>query len=228
MPISVITGKPGAGKSLLLAKTMLDVLTRNKEWFEETGILRPIYSNLRLNNDLSKEFKQFINYWDNPEQLIEIRDADVFWDEIATHLDASQYKDLPLEIKRWLQQHRKFGIEIYGTTQDFAMIDIAMRRMTSDLRILAKIFGSRDKSNTMPPVKRIWGLTLVRDMDPATYKEDEKENKAYGLGFLWITRKLTEIFDTTQEIKQGTYPALHHIERKCIDPRCPFRKVIHS
>jgi len=228
MPISVITGKPGAGKSLLLAKTLGLVLERNRNWAEATGVVRKVYSNLRLNDELSKKYEDFISYWENPEQLIEIRDADVFWDEIATHLDASQYKDLPLEIKRWLQQHRKFGIEIYGTTQDFAMIDIAMRRMTSDLRILVKIFGSRDKSNTMPPVKRIWGLTLVRDMDPATYKEDDKENKAYGLGFLWITRKLTETFDTGQEITMGTYPPLHHIERSCIDPHCPFKKVIHS
>jgi len=228
MPITVITGKPGAGKSLYLAKALIEVLCRNVEWFKKSAIKRIVYSNLRLNDNLTEQFEGFIKYWQDPEELITIRDADVFWDEIATHLDASQYKELPLDIKRWLQQHRKFGIEIYGTTQDFAMIDISMRRMTSDLKILAKLFGSRDKSNTAPPVNRIWGITIVREMDPATYKEDDKENKASGFGILFITRKLTEAFDTTQEIKMGTYPPLHHIERRCIDSNCPFRKVVHN
>jgi len=228
MPITVITGKPGAGKSLYLAKALLEILKRNEQWFDQSGIKRQVFSNLKLNDELSEKYKEFISYWENPEDLITIRDADVFWDEIATHLDANQYKNLPLEIKRWLQQHRKFGIEIYGTTQDFAMIDISMRRMTSDLKILAKIFGSRDKSNTAPPVKRIWGITIVREMDPASYKEDEKDNKTSGFGILFISRKLTEAFDTSQEIKLGTYPPLHHIERLCIEKNCPYKMVVHS
>jgi hypothetical protein len=70
-------------------------------------------------------------------------------------------------------------------------------------------------------------------MDPATYKEDDKENKAFGLGFLFITRELTEAFDTQQEIKMGEYPPLHHIERKCIhhdDPnhKCNYKKIVHN
>jgi len=228
MPITVITGKPGAGKSLYLAKALHEILLRNVNWEQKSGIRRLVYSNLKLNDEITTAFKDYLRYWENPEELIKIRDADVFWDEIATHLDATQYKDLPLPIKRWLQQHRKFGIEIYGTTQDFAMIDISMRRMTSDLKVLVKLFGSRDKSNTSPPVKTIWGLTIVREMDPATYKEDEKENKASGLGFLFITRKLTDTFDTTQEIRVGTYPPLQHIERVCINQDCSYHKVIHN
>jgi len=232
--IAIFTGLPGAGKSQKMAKTMVDILYRNRAWHlnkkkNPQGIKRYIYSNLKLNPHIEKEFAGYIKYWEEPRELISLRDCDVFWDEIATHLDSTQWVNMSLEIKRWLQQHRKFGIEIYGTTQDFAMIDKSMRRMTSDLAILTKLFGSRDKSATSPPVKRIWGLVMIRSLDPTTY--DEQISKISGQGmpsFMFLTRQGVDLFDTTQEIKQGKYPPLNHIERECISNDCNFHKVIHA
>jgi len=225
--IAVFTGLPGAGKSYKMAQTVIDVLYRNKKWYEKSGILRPIYSNLKLSPSVEEEFKGFINYWSEPAELVTLRDVDVFWDEIATHLDSTQWQNMSLEIKRWLQQHRKFGIEIYGTTQDFAMIDKSMRRLTSDLLYLTKLFGSRDKSSTKPPVKYIWGLILVQHFDPTTYDEEKKKSTGFP-SFMLLNRSAIDIYDTTQEIKQGKYPPLNHIERECIYPGCQFHKVTHA
>jgi len=134
---------------------------------------------------------------------------------------------MSLEIKRWLQQHRKFGIEIYGTTQDFAMIDKSMRRMTSHLYYLSKLFGSRDISTTKPPLKYVWGLSIVKQFDPVTYEEDNK--KSVGLpSFMPITRAGVNVFNTQQEIASGKYPPLNHIERECIKDGCTFHKIIHA
>lgn len=225
--IALFTGLPGAGKSFKMAQTLIDVLYRNKKWYEKSGIQRYVYSNLKLSPEIEKEFKGFIHYWGDPAELVALRDCDVFWDEIATHLDATQWQNMSLEIKRWLQQHRKFGLEIYGTTQDFAMIDKSMRRLTSDLLYLTKLFGSRDKSSTAPPIKHVWGLILVQRFDPTTY--DEEKKKAVGFpSFLFLNRSAIDIYDTTQEIKQGEYPPLNHIERTCIKPGCEFHKVTHA
>jgi len=248
--IVIFTGLPGAGKSVKMADTMINVLYRNKAWFEkqqrkyqkvalqsendpfkmplEAPKKRQVISNLKLSQEVEEEFFGYIQYWSEPHELPLVRDADVFWDEIATHLDSTQWQNMSLELKRWLQQHRKYGIEIYGTTQDFAMIDKSMRRLCSDLYIITKLFGSRDKSTTKPDPKFIWGISLVQYMDPTIYDESISKQMAGFPSFMWIGKDRVKIFDTTQEIKQGKYPPLNHIERECISPNCTFHKVVHA
>jgi len=225
--IVLFTGLPGAGKSFKMAKTVIEVLYRNKKWYEKSGIKRLAYTNLKLSAEVEEEFKGFIQYWTEPAELVALRDCDVFWDEVATHLDSTQWQNMSLEIKRWLQQHRKFGIEIYGTTQDFAMIDKSMRRLTSDLLYLSKLFGSRDKSSTRPPVKRVWGLIMVQKFDPVTYEEDNKKQVGFP-SFMLLDNSALRIYDTTAEVKMGKYPPLNHIERECLYPDCKFHKITHA
>ncbi len=70
-------------------------------------------------------------------------------------MDSTQWANMPLELKRWLQQHKKRGVGIIGNTQEFLMIDISMRRLVNNVYTLKKFLGSRDPSPTKPPVKRI-------------------------------------------------------------------------
>jgi len=226
--IEIYSGLPGAGKSTKLADTALNVLHRNKKWYAKTGKMRKMYSNLRFSKDVETEYDGFIEYWWDPSQLVLIRDSDVIWDEIATHLDSTQWQNMSLEIKRWLQQHRKFGIEIYGTTQDFAMIDKSMRRMTSNLYYLTKLIGSRDKSSTKPEVKYVFVLSMVKTLDPVTYDEETKTQSKGIPSFMFITKAGISVFDTTQEIEMGKYPPLNHIERECLFPDCKFHKITHA
>lgn len=231
--IAVFTGLPGAGKSLKLARTIVEVLYRNKAWYESPKnkgkIKRMLYTNLKLSPAVMEEFAGFIEEWTDTLQLTKVRNCDVVWDELATAMDATQWQNMSLELKRWLQQHRKFGIEIYGTSQDFAQVDKSFRRLVSDLVYITKLIGSRDKSTTMPDVKYIWGLCMVRSLDPVRY--DEEKSKFEGAGdlpsFMWISRKDIEIYDTTAEVKAGAYPPLRHIERTCENEYCGHIKTLH-
>lgn len=234
---TVITGRAGAGKSTLLAQLHEEVLERNGRWYQKTGLLRPIYTNLKLSKELedywgvaeSPDDKEaFIHYWHEPIQLKDLKDCDVFIDEIARFFDASQWQNTPLSLKAWLQQHRKLGINLYGNAQDFGQVDIAYRRLTSTLFYLVKIVSSRDPSPTRPPIKRVWGLSVVYTIEPTDYKEDQKENRTAFYSLFFITKRKTQIFDTRQIIKGGAYPPLQHIERTCENPDCGHIKVIHS
>jgi len=230
MPITVISGRPGAGKSLMLAQKMLDILKRNVQWHKKTGILRKVYTNLSLNPSLTKEFNNYLTYWKETRELYKIVDADVFIDEIANYFDATQWKELTPDIKRWLQQHRKLGVEIYGNAQDFSQVDIGFRRMTSDLFYLVKLAASRDPSPTSPPVKFIWGLSAIYTISPVDYKEDQKENKAKFYWFQFITREKTEVFDTREKIEESPLPPKRHLKLFCeLGASCSehFEKVIH-
>lgn len=247
--IEVVMGIPGAGKSLYMAKKTMWLLERNLKWYQSQYIAwqkkkfltpedraeaepkpRYIYSNVAFSESLHKQYPNLLQYWSDPQEIVKLRDVDIIWDEIATHLDSTQWANVPLELKRWLQQHRKLGLEIYGNTQEFLMIDISMRRLVARVYHLVKLFGSRDPSPTRPPVKKIWGLIWLRRVDPLTF-DDEKKRKYLGSSFFWIKRKYVEVYDTRQQIQQGEYPPLKHIRRYCMDPSCELHhspKITHA
>jgi len=249
--IVIFTGLPGSGKSYKLGQTVCDILWANKKMYakrerelcakhkcdphpdavhlHQPPPRRLLYTNLQLSKMVEDEYAGYIVYWTELRQLTPLRDADVVIDEVATYFDARLWETLSLEMRRWLSQHRKFGINIYGTAQDFAQVDKAFRRLTSDLLYLTKIIGSRDISATLAPPKFIWGFSLVRTLDPTTYDE-QKSKFASGGGlpsFMTITRRGTEIFDTRAEVKLSSALALKHLERVCEDPNCNFHKVVH-
>jgi len=235
--ICVISGLPGAGKSLKLARIVVEVLYRNRALYENPKnkgtdgkpVKRILWTNLKLSPKVLAEFEGFVEEWTDTRSLTKLRDCDVVWDELATAMDATQWQNMSLELKRWLQQHRKYGIEIYGTTQDFAQVDKSFRRLVSDLLHVTKIIGSRDKSATMPDVENIWGLCTVRSLDPQQYDESSSkfENTDVLPQVMWISRNDIETYDTTAEVKLGNYPPLRHIKRVCEDHDCGHVKVMH-
>lgn len=227
--IVVFTGLPGAGKSLKLASTVIDVLYRNRKYFEKTGIVRPLYTNLQMSQTVKDEFSGYIFEWTQLKELIKLRDCDVVIDEIATYFDARHWEHMSLEMRRWLAQHRKFGVEIYGTAQDFAQADKAFRRLTSDLLYLTKVIGSRDISPTKPVPRIIWGIVLIQTLDPVRYDEEKsKFNSSGGIPrFMFITRERASIFDTRAEVKPSSSLPREHIIYTCELDSCSFHKIVH-
>jgi len=254
-PMKVIfAGLESSGKSLKLAMIVVDLAYRNSKWlkkqekdkaemqpvdyFKKYGRLeikpRPIISNLKFSEGffdyVTKELRIPIIYWEKLEELIEYEQGDVIWDEVGNYLDATKWALLSSDVKKWLTQGAKVGIEIYGSSQDFAQVDKSFRRLTNHLFQVTKLAGSRRPSSTKPPVKFIWGLCWVREMNPRTYREDNKEIKGslFDFGnFFVIERKYCEIFDTTQKIKKENTLFLRHLQVKCSDPNCTFHAVKH-
>lgn len=231
----ITEGAPGQGKSLYTARTARRLLLRNLSWEEQGNPRRKLYSNLKFSDEFEKEWEGFICYWSDSSELVKLRDCDIIWDEIATELDARNWPNLSIEMKRFLSQYRKRGIDIYANTQDFSMIDQRARLMISSVRTLTKIMGSRDISTTKPNPKYIWGLVLIRDV--INFKEVNPEKKKYELipSFLLIERDLVSIYDTRQDIALGKPPPLRHEVRYCEhhkdvggDGNCEFCKTFHS
>jgi len=238
--IVIVTGLPGSGKSLKLAQICVDLLYRNKRYYDkqikaynygtraEAPLKRTLWTNLKLQPKVEAEFEGFIEYWTDLRQLTPLRDVDVVIDEVATYFDARLWETLSLEMRRWLAQHRKFGIEIYGTSQDFAQVDKAFRRLTSDLLYLKKLVGSRDISATRPDPKHIWGVCLISELDPTKYDETKSKFAQSGIPrFMFIHRSDTEIFDTRAEVRLSAALPLKHIHKVCEQNDCSFAKIVH-
>jgi len=226
--ISIATGLPGASKSYVTARKVVDLVYRNKRWHKKTGKVRQVRSNLVLSEEFTNWANQdhdFLTYWEDPEELPGMNNCDVIWEEMGAHVDSRSWESLPLSLRRWLQQHRHRGVEIYGNCQDFADIDIAVRRLVGSLIYLTKIAGSRDPSPTTLPPWFIWGIVVKVYLDPRNYKEDEKLNKGVFGGFEFITKKGVELYSMHNDIKPGKYPPLQHRSRSC--PDCGFVKIAH-
>jgi len=235
----ICEGAPGQGKSLYTARLARRLAKRNKKWHEAGNPKRLLVSNIKFSEQFEKDFEGYIKYWTDSEELTKLRDCDIIWDEIATEIDSRNWQNLSVEMKRFLSQYRKRGIDIYGNTQDFSMVDQRARLMISNVRNLTKIIGSRDISTTKPNPKYIWGLVMIRDV--INYREVAPEKKKYELlpSFMLIEKDLVSLYDTRQDIELGSPPRLRHEVRYCehygeIDPDtgrlhdCQFHKVFHA
>jgi len=205
------------------------ILRRNSQWFYKSGIARPIYSNLFF----SKSFEERaiglgvpIYYWKDLDELIEIQNADVLMDEVGNYFDSRGWSELSLDVRRWLTQAAKSGVEIYGTAQDFAQIDKAFRRLVNELIHIRKVLGSPRPSATRPAVTRVWGLCLERELDPVGYDEDSFKTRGIFPWPFLIRRKYCDIFDTTQKILKSKPAPLRHVARVC--PDCGISKIVHT
>jgi len=228
MSIVIFSGLPGSGKSYRLARNASRLAYRNKEIYEKTGMRRLLYSNLKFSGAFEEEFSGFIRYWADIEELTPLRDCDVLMDEVGTYFDSRLWAELPQEVRRWTAQHRKFGIDIFGTAQDFAQVDKSFRRVTSDLLYLTKVIGSRDISSTRPPPRLVWGIVFVRRMDPTVYDELKSKFSSSGMPqFMIIDRRGIGIFDTRAEIAFSKDVPLRHIDKRCSRPGCTFHKTVH-
>jgi len=231
----IYSGLESSGKSLMLAMRAETVLFRNIRWKEKSGISRPIYTN----SPFSERFTEYgkknginIYLWKNLDDLILVRDADIFIDEIGTYFDSRFWADLSQDVRRWIQQGAKMGIELYGAAQDFAQIDIAFRRLTSQLFHITKFIGSARPSPTKPPIKRIWGICHMVELDPKNYDENKKRFTGATLlnwftGWFTIQRKYCELFDTRYFLEKSKTMPYKHIEKFCENPDCEFHRTLH-
>jgi len=227
------------GKSLYTAAKAQSLLRRNARWEAQGNPRRGLASNLKFSPEFEKAWgiypDGFILYWTDPSELVKLRDMDIIWDEIATELDSRNWVNLSIEMKRFLSQYRKRGIDIYANTQDFSMIDARARLMITRVRTLKKLIGSRDISTTKPNPKHIWGVILIRDV--INFRVTDPEKKKYEIvpDLMLIQRHLVAIYDTRQDIPVGAPPRLKHSVVYCeyhgsADPAhsCNFSQVRHT
>jgi len=222
----VFVGLESSGKSLLMAKELRLNIDRNVKWFKITNRKRPIYYNLSLSNDI-KEYAQKKGIdlipWSNIWSLVDMHECDLYIDELATYFDSRFYSDLPLDVRLWLAQAEKMGVQIVGATQDYFMIDISFRRLVKRLYEIKKVVGSPRPMLTAPPVNFIWGIMLIWELDArsATRAGNQEEMQVVGgllgkIPKLFILRKKdTKNFNTQTRVSLSDPPPLRKYVRVC-------------
>jgi len=214
------TGLEDSGKSLEVARMAAHIMYRNAKWNKTSKEKRAIVYNMPFSKKFLDECARLgvpTRKWKDLEELIDLKGVDLFVDEIGTYFDSRTFANLPLDIRLWLAQASKLGVDMFGAAQDFAQVDISFRRLTTHLYLVTKLMGSMRPHPTRPPVKRIWGVYTVREMDPRTYDTgtNAEEN---AQGWPWphfIYREHCDLYDTTMRIAKSAPPPFKHIARRC-------------
>lgn len=231
----IYTGAEDSGKSYQLALQAGKLVERNGRWLKITGKPRAIASNLQF----EPWFEQFaeekgvpIRYWKDLEELPGMGGCDLIIDEMGSYFDSRTFKDLSLDVRLWVAQASKLGTDIYGSAQDFAQVDVSFRRLvrgpTNGLFQISKLMGSDRPHATKPPVKRVWGFCMMRELDPM--KMDDKGEKFATNGmpsFFFISKKICQIFDTKKRIATSATMPYKHVLRHCGLPNCNYQHVAH-
>jgi hypothetical protein len=221
---TLVAGNTGQGKSLYCAYVAQTTLEQNKKRFERTGLKRELWLNLKLAPHIEQEYAGYIQYWGEPsgwkydaEWIAKnLYHADLIWDEISEELGADSWERTSRAMKSFLRQYRKRGVRILSNTQDHADVSIHARRRLHTVLYATKLLGSRDISATLPPPRFVWGVVILKQVqnpketDPTKIKFDTMPDDV-----LFITKDLTEVYDTTAIVGVSEFPPLKHIKRKC-------------
>ena len=229
-------GDKGNGKSMFTAYLLEYLLEQTKYREKKYPQLpkRKIYSNQKFSDKIDKrELGNHLEYWENPRQLYDLKNVDIIWDEIGKDIPATGFKDTPKKLKQVFSHLRKRGNRLFANTQIYNDIDISFRRQVDRTFKMNKIMGSPDITATLPPVKKVWGLIMIREMDKKALEDKENidAQKQSALiiqipKFFTINKKFIEMYDTTAEIEPYKPTELEHIEYTC--PKCNKKHTEHN
>lgn len=253
-------GKPGNGKSYESARTTQRLLRRNIKWYKKARKRwlnkikytkgkwaethsepkrRLVWNNLKisdewLNNKRHAEAKEFIRYYDDIlDVALHAEHADVVIDEVGRYCDARDWSEVHPEVKAFFSEADKRGVDLYMNTQYPKSVDVLVRRSCEKMWLIRKLFGSKRPDETKPPVRFLWGLLWISEIDPISFESEIEEMIFkppsfwffYIWNFRWINSYVTDFYDTKWRIKHKFAP-LEHQERTC--PECGKLHIKHK
>ncbi|NCD01313.1 hypothetical protein EOL94_04440, partial [bacterium] len=106
------TGIPGSGKTLLSILEVYQHLINGKKVYSNTWI------NWKGDN---------LIYYNDIEDIINIRDCVLYIDEVGSIMNAREWQDTPKSVRSFLQLHRHYKVDIIATTQHSSFVEKSAR-----------------------------------------------------------------------------------------------------
>lgn len=193
--ITVITGKPGTGKSYTLTKIAKQHLIDGFDVFSNIKIdernlkLKPkkLYFNRFINLTFKKNLPiikplGILYYWSRIEQFKDISQAIVIMDEAQTYFSSRRWQNMTTEDEIKFQQHRKQGIDIYAGVQNLNRCDKIIRELSAYVIELT----------------RIGSLFIAKRFLPEEI--DKAQRKALNFDFYFRNKTISEAYNTYELI----------------------------
>jgi len=220
----VYTGLESSGKSLVGAINMHQDLQRNKYWAKKYGIKRYLYTNMKVSEEVKRQFPNQIKYFYDVKEIVNKVGIDIYHDEIASDFSALKNEPLPKDVNVWLRQGAKQGVIYNAFAQEFHDVHLDWRRRCSVAYLVSKVIGSSRGGKNLPPVDTIWGLCSIRKLDINPYNELEPKYIGFPR-FIFINRKVCSFFDTYQFLEYKDRRELEHVVEECKE--CGYKRTKH-
>jgi len=219
-------GDKGQGKSYMLMKLLRKTLRRNFVWHTRKNLpLRKVavMETLGLSEDFKHYWQNYLTFFREIDDLKDLRECDVFVDDISMRLDSRSWEMLTQGAREWLYGSERLGCDLYFTAQKFSRVEITFRLLTDAVFMCTKGLGSKRPSATKPAVKHVWGFVHTLKIPKAEYQAEGFNQDLYHGGFPhWLSRKIIECYDHTNISLSEGYPPL-----QCVEREAPCGKLIH-
>lgn len=158
----VFLGLPRAGKTLLMFEDLiLDRLLNGEQVYSTTWInwKHPNY-----------------HYFRDFEEVKDVRNAVIFFDEIAQPLDPRNWKDENSGVRAFFQLHGHRHNDIYGTTQDVSLVAKSALIVISEWYLISNATGFLSFGSVVVKRERLTLKDLKRPLDASDLEEFDESN----------------------------------------------------
>lgn len=196
--ITIITGKPGAGKTLYMTYVALNMFIRGYD----------VYANWKLDfsayvvkKKLKKETLGKLYFWSEIPELLTIKGGQVFIDEAQGYFDSREWLDMPPSAKQKFSAHRHdvktdengntIPLDVWAGVQHVSNVDKRIRDLGQSFAEVRNIF------------RRIFMVSYFEMRD---LKDDTVKRKAVKRRIFLFSKLKANCYNTHEAVNFIEYP----------------------
>lgn len=228
MAIYIYTGKPRHGKTMEVVRIACALLKRKERVFSNIKINLGVGALKKIKDEVIGDLwnkadienpEKLLFYWQNIHEWEHMKNGNILCDELTVYFNPRNWASLSEDTEKKLRQHGKDDLTIWGTTQHYSRVDVALRQIVEKFYIVKTVFGSPDNKKRYLGFKRfeIVGLDLedIEDYYSMIKFPDREMVLDYESYHRWFWKKYAMCYDTKQVVGRSLPVPLLHEERNC-------------
>jgi hypothetical protein len=196
--ITIITGKPGAGKTLFMTYKALDMIKKGQNVYANWKM---DFSGVLENKKIGKEKLGNVYFWSEIPELLHIKGGQIFIDEAQGYFDSREWQEMPPSAKQKFSAHRHdvkkddngqiIPLDIWAGVQHTSNIDKRIR----------------DLGQNYIEIKNLFGFVFMTSwFELHDLKDDTLKRKAIKRKFFLFNKAKAECYNTHEAVNFIEYP----------------------